>query len=212
MFATYLFARAGEPLPPTSNCMYEYVVGSNGIFVRAERPYLKVMIPLTMTFSISPVRGLAELHPFIEMYSPAPYDLLQSIVQISMAHLPNEHLFYLVPNLPTSSSQVLWKLIEPAAVATPSSVHPVDPSNPDAQDALIEIHSHGHLKAFWSGADNQDETGFKLYGVVGDLPGNPTLRMRVGVYGHWWEIDPSEITIIPQGGGAFNEDEDIDEH
>jgi PRTRC genetic system protein A len=185
--------------------MYEYVVGSNGIFVRAERPYLKVMIPLSMTFSLSPVRGLAELHPYVEMYSPVPYDLLQSIVQISMAHLPNEHLFYLVPTRPTAFSRVVWKLIEPPAVATPGSVHPVDPSNPDSLEALLEIHSHGHLQAFWSGADNQDEIGFKLYGVLGELPNNPTLRLRVGVYGHWWEIDPSEITILPQGAVAFNQ-------
>lgn len=34
---------------------------------------------------------------------------------------------------------------------------------------IMDIHSHNTMPAFWSSIDNNDETAFRLYGVIGDI-------------------------------------------
>lgn len=187
MFVNHMFVKAGENPPSPGACLYEYLVGANGIHVRAHRPGLAVTIPLGESTS-DPVRGLENIETYVRLTDKIPYRLIEQILLRSLLHLPNERLFYLLPDP--------WRLVEPAAMATPGSVHPVDGFNQAAQAALVEIHSHGHLAAFWSGTDNKDETGLRLYGVLGGLPNRPTLRMRVGVYGHWYEIDLMDICDV----------------
>ncbi len=45
------------------------------------------------------------------------------------------------------------------------------------------------MRAFWSNTDDQDEKGFRIYGVIGELDSdNPEIRLRVGIYGYHYPV------------------------
>jgi PRTRC genetic system protein A len=94
--------------------------------------------------------------------------------------LPNEALFYLTP------CQQAWSLRIPEQIQSPGGVRPADPFNMMARDALIEVHSHNSMPAYFSGTDNHDETGFRIYAVIGRIDSHrPEIRVRIGVYGNF---------------------------
>lgn len=63
-----------------------------------------------------------------------------------------------------------------------------------SEGAVIQIHSHGRMRPFWSATDNADETGFLIYCVVGGL-GTSHVRMlcRVGLNGFWEELEVRDV-------------------
>ncbi len=77
--------------------------------------------------------------------------------------------------------------------------------------ALIEVHSHHGMPAFWSGTDDADEQGFRLYAVLGDIFRRPTLRVRVGIYGQFYELPAGTIFGLPAGVNMRHGDHPIPE-
>ncbi len=190
MFVNYHFAHSGT-LPPLGPCLYEYVVAENGLFVRASRPGLQVHIPLGAC--PDPLRGLARLEPCVTLAHPRiPATHLEQILERARQAAPREILFYLLPGPP-------WKLVIPAQYQSPYRVRPIDPHHPHSAAALIEVHSHHFMSPVFSTTDDQDETGFRLYAVLGSLHRQPALRLRVGVYGHFWEIPAAWAFELPEG-------------
>jgi PRTRC genetic system protein A len=63
-------------------------------------------------------------------------------------------------------------------------------------DVVMELHSHGRIPACFSGQDDRDEQGFKIYGVIGSLP-SPKLKLRLGVYGYFQELSFEEVFAGP---------------
>jgi len=54
------------------------------------------------------------------------------------------------------------------------------------------------MKAYFSPEDNADEIGFRIYGVLGEIFTNPQIRMRVGIYGHFYETVATGILELPE--------------
>ena len=47
-------------------------------------------------------------------------------------------------------------------------------------DAMVEVHSHHAMRAYFSATDDRDETGRRIYGVLGRLAGpRPEIALRV---------------------------------
>ena len=47
-------------------------------------------------------------------------------------------------------------------------------------DAIVEVHSHHAMRAYFSATDDRDETGRRIYGVLGRLDGpHPEIALRV---------------------------------
>ena len=186
-------------LPPQHAQLYEYVFARNGIFVRAERPELAVCIPIPPDTLRPPIvlpPGDYDLQPFVEFRLPPVIPQLVTAL-ITMAQEAR--------NAAGERREILfglhwmgwgWELIVPEQVAGATFVHPTDPYDPALSHAIIEVHSHHRMAADFSATDDRDETGFKLYGVLGDLDRHPTLRLRVGIYGHHWDI-PGRIHPQP---------------
>jgi PRTRC genetic system protein A len=110
---------------------------------------------------------------------------------------PREVLFHLLYD----TSERKWTLVTPEQIQTEMSVKPVDdsPASSYAQ-AVIEVHSHHRMSAFFSEQDDRDEQGFRLYGVIGNLnkEGNcPSLRLRAGVYGSFHEVPAEWVFEMP---------------
>ncbi|MBA7542911.1 hypothetical protein ES705_35236 [subsurface metagenome] len=74
---------------------------------------------------------------------------------------------------------------------------------------VLEMHSHGHMGAWFSTTDNVDETGLKLYGVVGKLNATPIVKLRIGVYGYFRELFWSEVFDGSLAGALEYEKEEV---
>jgi hypothetical protein len=91
-------------------------------------------------------------------------------------------------------------LIEPDQTRTAASCRPLEQGPGSSHDrALIEIHSHHSMRAEFSRIDDQDEQGFRLYGVIGRLNRQPEIRLRAGLYGYFWEIPAGLAMNLPAG-------------
>ena len=186
MFANYLFAT--NTLPPVSPCLFEYVVGSDGIFVRAKRPGLEALIPIS--YSNDPIRGLAQVDPYVSIHRRVPENLVKMMLYRAWQEGTREILYYLKADP--------WRILLPDQVQYGAAVRPVDPFV-SGSDTLLEVHSHHHMSAFLSSTDDHEErAGFRLYAVLGRVNTNhPQILARVGIYGHFWTIPADWVFELP---------------
>lgn len=194
MLVEHIFAESPKLPSLPDGILYQYVVASNGVFVRAARPGLSVMRRLPSLYE--PIRGLASVDSYFKLdYPLVPQNGVIEILKRSLSASPQEILFYLAPpHVPTWP----WAMIVPRQVRSAGSARPVDPDNPFRQAALIELHSHHSMDAHFSPTDDHDETGFRIYAVVGNInTAHPHISVRLGVYGHFFEIDAGQVFDLP---------------
>jgi PRTRC genetic system protein A len=173
--------------------LYEYVLAADGVYVRGSRPGLEVMFQIGKC----EVRGLAHVEAVFKWRLPI---VSEEIVRAIWLHSEQaaeqglEKLFHLCWDGET------FRLEIPDQTQTSASCRPLD-SGPESSHAraLIEIHSHHEMPAFFSGTDNKDEQGFRIYGVIGRVFSAPELRARVGCHGYFWEIPARWVMEMPQG-------------
>lgn len=162
---------------------YDYVLGSGGLHVQSESA------DLTARVLVAPceVRGLAPVEEKVELvHGPIPARLFEKGLRWFRDD-PRTERFFAVrwdggayrPAVPLQSGTASSLEYEPLA------------------GAVAEFHSHGTFPAFFSKTDDEDEQGFRIYGVVGRLDAaEPELSLRVGVYGHF---APAEWTQVFDG-------------
>ncbi len=179
----------GDELPPIRALGYEYGVGANGLFIRAEDSRMRVCLPVALVLASLP--GLADVATEITLKTPRiPASFLYSVLASARRHLPNERAFQFVWDAGA------WRCLVPEQSATPVSV-----DFEDAAGAAVDLHSHGALAAFFSGTDNRDEQGLRFYIVIGKVDTDtPEITARVGAYG---VTMPVEVTEIFDGLGPF---------
>ncbi len=201
----HLIVQDDGKLPSIPDCLYAYLMAGNGVFLYAKREDLEVLIPV----SRATIAGLPPLEPFVNLPRvPAIY--MHHILQASKENLPNEILFW----FNFGHDRQVWNLDAPLQICRPASVFPVDKSDPLGIQALIDLHSHALMKPFFSSTDNRDEQGFRIFAVIGKVDNKPEIRVRVGVYGNYWDIPASMIFELPEeiwnayfGKGEMDHDE-----
>ncbi len=187
---THIIAQQSN-LPPIQAAMYEYVMAGNGVFVRGQREGLSVTIPV----ALCEVQGLARIEPVVALaYPHVPEELVEQMLEIAKHYgtpQPRETLFHLIWDGE-------WQLHEPPQERSAARVKPIEPC-PTYSRALIEVHSHHWMPANFSRTDDADESGFRIYAVMGTLFERPTLCTRLGLYGHFWEVPAAWVFDLPDG-------------
>ena len=181
------------PVQMGAGVLYTYVWAGNGMFIQGRRPGLKVRFPIAHVKT----RGLEDTTNSFEFDLPkVPVALVREMwVKARVAAMGNlEELYHLV------MQNCQWRLIVPEQTQTDQSCRPLE-DGPDSSHsrAVIEVHSHHEMRAFFSPQDDRDETGFRLYGVLGRVLTAPSFRLRVGLYGHFWEIPAEWVFEMPEG-------------
>ncbi len=193
------------PALPPMPAPLTYVVAEGGVFLWAKRVGLEALVPVQPCT----LRGLYPVKPFVTLDGPPRITaaLLQTmLVQGSQAHqeddIPVEMLFYL------SAQAADWELWIPPQRQFPARVEPIKEwlDLSAYASVLLEIHTHPpHMPAFFSGVDDADEQqGFRLYGVIGRICTaqgriEAEIRMRVGIYGVFYEFPASRVLDLPEG-------------
>ena len=153
---------------------YNYILAANGLFIEASNPMLAARVPV----GECEVRGLAPVKAKIALtYGSIPQHFFDLALDTFLAAPDKEHYvavtasagydFY-VPVQDGNEASVVYEM---------------------GDSVVLDIHSHGHMPAFFSHqTDDKDETGLKLYAVVGRLNATPVVKLRVGVYGYFHSL------------------------
>jgi PRTRC genetic system protein A len=192
MFVNHILATLPE-LPEYGPYLYEYVIAGNGVFVRACRPGLEALIPVKV-FGIA---GWKNVMPYVRLSSRVPVQLIRRALASSVEALPNEALFWFALDEQSNA----WTIYRPRQIRTPTSVRPVDPEDPYGAIALVDLHSHNVMRPFFSTTDDRDETGLRIYAVIGSINVHsnrpPRIRVRVGIFGHTYPVPASGVYELP---------------
>lgn len=164
----------GEP-----GLFYDFIVASNGVFIRAQNPLLKA----TVCIAGARIRGLYPMRTMLELvHGKIPWRLYDLTIAAFMADAHKEQYM-----------AVVWDngyhLKMPPQVGSGASVEYEKVPN-----TVLEFHSHAEMSSFFSGIDTRDEQGLGIYAVVGKL--NlliPEVSIRIGVYGYFDSIAPDEV-------------------
>ena len=166
---------------------YDYVLGSGGVYVQSESAQL------TARIVVAPceVRGLGHVTEKVELaHGPIPARLFEAGLRWFLDDPGTERFF-----------AVRWdgdayRPVVPPQDGTATSLTYTPPAG-----VVAEFHSHGRSRAFFSKTDDADEQGFRIYGVAGRLDTDrPDLNLRVGVYGHFAQVEWSQVFDGPAPG------------
>ena len=201
MFINHIHATSTE-LPPFGSHLCEYVTAANGVFVRARRSGMEAMLPVCLTYQAE-IRGLAQVEPYVRLDAGLIHSgVISQALEWMAEAAPLELLTWVRANGD-------YNLVRPAQTATSSRCRPLDPFDPQGQNALLDFHSHGLHKPFFSTVDDRDEkNSFRLFAVAGNFP-TPSILVRVGIYGHFWNIPPEWVMELPVGLLAIEEGEPL---
>ena len=166
---------------------FDYVLGSGGLYVQSRSAHLVARVLVAP----GAIRGLAPVVEKLEpTHGPIPAYLF-ALGLLWFRSAPHTERYF----------ALCWddgyRLVVPEQSGTASSLT----YRPPAGAVIAEFHSHGRGRAFFSGTDDGDEQGFRVYGVVGrlDTP-RPELSLRVGVYGHRAPMKWSQVFDAPDPG------------
>jgi PRTRC genetic system protein A len=186
------YATTADSLPSSGSAL-TYLLAGNGIFASATRPSIKVLMPVCL--SNQRIKGLPHLTPYLNITPRIPKELLLEVWRSSCNACTEsnaEILFHF------HKQDTEWELQTPKQTQNSTSCQPTESgSHASHYHAVVEIHSHAAMPAFFSDTDNKDETGFRIYGVFGRVnTTKPEIQMRVGLFQHCWNIPAKTVFDI----------------
>lgn len=175
--------------------VYGYILGGNGLFLRAQRPELETIIPVFH----HKVYGLPTIKPYLKLIPGlVPKEIVtemwrRSVMATDTNGKGTEILFHL------TAVNNRWQLIQPEQIASPFSCQPShDGAGSSYLTAAIECHSHNSMPAFFSATDDADEGGVRVYAVLGKIfSSQPEIAVRIGIYRNYFLIPAVWVFELP---------------
>jgi hypothetical protein len=159
---------------------YAYVLAANGIFKVAQNQVIVASIPIALVPRLIP--GLKPMKVFARLRAgKVDGGMLLKILE-DATESEAEAMY----NFGISNGSI--KATKPQQKGSNRRVS----YSPDYH-SMIEIHSHPRMGAYFSEIDNVDEQGFKFYGVLGHIFTEPEFVLRIGIYGDWMAIPPTDL-------------------
>jgi hypothetical protein len=176
-----------------------FIWAGNGIFRSVTRREFKAVVCHREVHT----PGLPELlQEFKLLVPPVPQKKVEAIIKQIQKEPDLEQLFYLYwqgdwtpstdapPGANPLGLRDRWEILYPEQECTPSTCIAGDRF---PEPAVIEIHSHGAMGAFFSGTDDLEEDGCRISTVIGKSNGQLEIVSRVCVHGLFLPIKSSLI-------------------
>lgn len=201
----YLIART-PMLPSYSGKLYEFVLAGNGLWKRAMNDHLGALVPV-VRFQVP---GLPQLEPTAA--------ILRNRLRVGQLLAMLEDAKRMSRNSPV---EAMWQAVavgdgqlriwRPGQVGSAGAIQY---RNGAPGPVVAAVHSHHEMRAFFSPTDDGDETGLGFYAVLGRIFTAPEVRVRVGVYGTFWDCPATALfqslgPIREARGGARGNKRDI---
>jgi len=177
------------PFHPLQESGHRFLLAADGLYLEVRRPWLHYIHQLA--------KHTAVAIPFGEIAKKCELDFgsigsalpqMKEFAAKAKADAPLEAAASLLWNHAEKS----WRMEYPKIIgeATPGSIQFEQVVPGEDESLAIDLHSHGHLGAFFSETDNADDRGsVKIAGVLGDLDkAQPTVAFRMCVLGLYIEI------------------------
>ncbi len=190
-----LLAVPGNGLvPPAANHGVRFLVSRDGLMREVTTPWLKAIVPAAIG-QLSPT-PYGAVDPEIELLcGPIPMDLIGQFLVMARAAMPDETTAAIVWRPDTQA----WRLA-PRLVTKASSerVQYGEAQLQDGEVMVVDIHSHGSTRPFFSAEDDIDDRGgLKIAAVVGQVDSDaPKLRARLVCLDRYIDL------AIDSGGGV----------
>lgn len=173
---------------------YNYILGSNGIFIEAESPLITARVPVAEC----EIRGLAPIKARVSLlYGSIPQRFFDLALDSFLVDPNKEHYaavigsagyhFY-VPVQNRNGASVVYEV---------------------GESVVLDLHSHGAGVARFSSQDDRDEQGLKLSAVIGKLDATPVVKLRVGVYGYFKSLAWKDVFDGSLTGAVEYEEEEV---
>jgi PRTRC genetic system protein A len=157
---------------------YNYITASNGLFIEAENSLISARIPIAECS----IRGLAPLKKKITLlYGSIPQRFFDLSLNLFLSDINIEHYVAIV-------GDAGYKFHIPVQDRSGGGV-----VYEAGKNIVLEMHSHGKMHARFSPTDDKDESGLKVFGVIGDLDKRPVVQLRIGVYGYFFDLSWKEV-------------------
>jgi PRTRC genetic system protein A len=160
---------------------YDYILAGNGLFIENKGVFMDARVQIAGCH----VRGLAEIAPSTYLkHGKIPGVLFDLAFNTSLTQKEKEVYFAVT----WSGQDSKYHLFMSPQVGEAGQVkyHVLD-------NTVMDIHSHGRIPTYFSGTDDEDEKGFKLSCLVGDLDRTPRVAIRVGIYGYYGAVLWSDV-------------------
>jgi len=158
---------------------YTYLIANDGVYIAKDGEFLHVKIPIAGC----EIRGLSHIEPSVYLkHGKIPGILFDLALNCFLADPDKEQ--YLAVTW-SDGSYHLMTVNQERKAASVEYEH--------IEGAVLDLHSHCNMSARFSAQDDKDETGFRIYGVVGKLETKPEVMLRVGVYGYFYFLKWDEV-------------------
>jgi PRTRC genetic system protein A len=158
-----------------------FIWAGNGIFRSVTRQEFKAVVCHREVHT----PGIPEFEQEFKLLVPSvPHTKVKAIIKQIQQESDLEQLFYLY------WLRDRWEVLYPEQECTPSTCIAGDRF---LEPAVIEIHSHGAMGAFFSGTDDLEEDGCRISTVIGKSNGQLEIVSRVCVHGLFLPIQSSLI-------------------
>lgn len=173
---------------------HRFLLAADGLHLEVRRPWLYFVHPLAQQGAVAMPYGRTE--PRIDLAFGRLSNAMALIRKFAAAarrEAPNEWADMLVWN-----GNELTDLNVSILEHSPGAVRYQCRDLEDHENIAIDLHSHGHLPAFFSGTDDTDDAGsVKIAGVIGDLDKpEPTAAFRLCVLGLYLPIAVPAVRIF----------------
>jgi hypothetical protein len=209
----YLVAQDGPPTP--CGLIADVVLDGAGLYLAASTPDLTVRLRLAR----ASVPGL----PVVAMGAtlregPVGASLWDALVQRAREAMPHEVLLAIVAREPTDGELFVaaagpYTLVEPQLDENgtgdwqPQQASGCAVRATPIRDAIVEVHSHHAMRAYFSATDDRDETARRVYGVLGRLDSQqPEIALRVASGCKPHAVEPVPFAqVFAADPGAFRD-------
>lgn len=160
-----------------------FCLASNGLWMEVKRAWLDLCVPLALQDQVlMPYGQLKQSMQF--NFGKLPSSFLSRFLEEATAALPNEHAAWFIWSEDTG--EMRYETLE-AESASAGAITYRCPVLEEGEHLIADIHSHGHLHAFFSEEDDLDDRSeVKIAIVVGNVgTETPTMQMRLCANGYF---------------------------
>lgn len=181
----YHIYHPGAPLPPARP--YAYILAGQGVIKAADTPHFRAAL---LVSNGTRVAGLPDYPTGLITHLPKiPYGWLRAVLEHARRAGAGQGILAPVEQMYHFHWLGEWRVSVPRQWASAGRV--VYRGGMQA-NIVLEMHSHHEMAAYFSDMDDRDEQGCRLYGVLGRIYSRPELRLRLGIYGDFMEVEPGE--------------------
>ncbi len=209
----HLVAHAGPP--EQLGLIADIVLDGAGLYLAASTPNLAIRVRLA--------RAVVPDLPVVPMgvtltQGPINTSIWDALVQRARAAIPDEVLLAIIAREPADGELFVaaagpYTLVEPQLDETgtgdwqPQQASRCAVRATPIPDAVVEVHSHHAMRAYFSTTDDRDETARRVYGVIGRLDSErPEIALRVATGCKPHAVEPVPFTqVFAADLGAFHD-------